>query len=109
MSDIVMAPTRLVRVFIKHRKVSKKLSTDRSIDQTGTDLERNSAKSHVFERSGTDWLKNPDKTRTFLKIRPDARTGAEEEDVSGETRTYGNQATLGPVKPVHRSEPYNIN
>ena len=35
-------------------------------------------------------VKNPDKTRKFLKNRPDARTGAEKEDVSGETRTYGN-------------------
>jgi len=26
----------------------------------------------------------------FWKTRPDARTGAEKEDVSGETRTYGN-------------------
>jgi len=35
-------------------------------------------------------IQNPDKTRTFLKTRPDTRTGAEKEDVSGETRTYGN-------------------
>src|SRR6218665_3052464 len=35
-------------------------------------------------------MKNYNKTRTFLKNRPDARTGAEKEDVSGETRTYGN-------------------
>ena len=33
------------------------------------------------------------KTRTkrrFLKTRPDARTEAQKEDMSGETRTYGN-------------------
>lgn len=35
-------------------------------------------------------IKNPEKTRTFLKTRPDTRTGAKKEDVSGETRTYGN-------------------
>jgi len=39
-------------------------------------------------------IKNPDKTRTFLKTRPDTRTGAEKEDVSGETRTYGNPRYL---------------
>ena len=35
-------------------------------------------------------IKNPDKTRTSMKTRSDTRTGAEKEDVSGETRTYGN-------------------
>jgi len=29
----------------------------------------------------------------FRKTRPDARTGAEKEDVSGETRSYGNPTT----------------
>ena len=43
-------------------------------------------------------VKNPDKTRTFLKNRPDTRTEAEKEDVSGETLTYGNPSyiVLGP-------------
>ena len=32
----------------------------------------------------------PGHATDFWKTRPDARTGAEKEDVSGETRTYGN-------------------
>ena len=32
----------------------------------------------------------PGQTPDFWKTRPDARTWAEKEDVSGETRTYGN-------------------
>ena len=34
----------------------------------------------------------PGHTPDFRKTRPDARTGAEKEDVSGETRTYGNSS-----------------
>jgi len=40
-----------------------------------------------------DWALIGAKNRTncqFLKIRPDARTEAQKEDMSGETRTYGN-------------------
>ena len=36
----------------------------------------------------------PGQTPDFWKTRPDARTGAEKEDVSGETRTYGNPSLL---------------
>ena len=36
-----------------------------------------------------DWAKNQDKP-LISKTRPDARTKAKKEDVSGETRTYGN-------------------
>ena len=32
----------------------------------------------------------PGHTPDFWKTRPDTRTGAKKEDVSGETRTYGN-------------------
>jgi len=47
--------------------------------------------------------------RQFLKTRPDARTEAQKEDVSGETRTYGKPrpkrilaifATLTPLRPL---------
>jgi len=41
--------------------------------------------------------------RQFLKIRPDARTEAQKEDVSGETQTYGN-----PTSPtVYRVQSAN--
>jgi len=57
-------------------------------------------KSHIFNRSGTDGLK----TRTFLKTRPYTRTGAEIEDVSGETRTYGNPIRIKAIVGLWKSQ-----
>ena len=47
-------------------------------------------KSRIFNRSGTDRFK----TRTFQKTRPDTSIGAEKEEVSGETQTYGNPTQI---------------
>ena len=47
--------------------------------------------------------------RRFSKTRPDARTKAKKEDVSGETRTYGNPTfhyTLPPGVPLPRRAMY---
>ena len=42
-------------------------------------------------------------TPDFRKTRPDARTGAEKVDVSGETRTYGNPSPAHPCSKVRGS------
>ena len=55
----------------------------------------NPDKSRIFNR-----IKKPDKTRTFLKTRPDTRTEAEKEDeveaveTHFKTRTYGNPKSV---------------
>ena len=44
------------------------------------------------------WRREKTRTKTiFRESRPDARTGAQKEDMSGETRTYGNP-TLDPCR-----------
>jgi len=50
----------------------------------------NPGRKQYFQSICDRRIQNPDKTRTFMKTRQDTRTGAEKEDVSGETRTYGN-------------------
>ena len=55
------------------------------------------------------YLRIGSKTRTnrrLSKTRSDARTKAKKEDVSGETRTYGNPTTPSPYRtPFDRPSP----